>query len=151
MICGALNLAGGPARDLGAFSRLRATAGDGELAVHGALAVATTGPEVTTARTGDLACVFAGALYGPDALAHRLGIVAGCDGAGLAAQAYRRHGVDALATLRGRFAVVIWDAASGCGLLATDVLATRQLYTRRVADELLFAGEVRDLLPLLAT
>ncbi|HWD75973.1 MAG TPA: asparagine synthase-related protein, partial [Solirubrobacteraceae bacterium] len=47
--------------------------------------------------------------------------------------------------------VVIWDAASGCGLLATDVLATRQLYTRRVADELLFAGEVRDLLPLLAT
>jgi asparagine synthase (glutamine-hydrolysing) len=150
VICGALNLAGGSARDLEAFGRLDSV-GAGQLAVNGALAVATAGPEVTSAHLGDLTCVCDGVLYEPDALARRFGIVAGCDGAELAAQAYRRQGVEALASLRGRFGLVIWDGGAQQGLLATDVLATRQLYTRRVPDGLLFAGEVRDLLPLLAT
>jgi asparagine synthase (glutamine-hydrolysing) len=151
VISGAINLAGGPARDLEAFGRLERAAGAGNPAVHGALAVATAGPEVTTAHLGALTCVVDGTLYEPNALAHRLGIAAGCDGAELAAQTYHRHGVDGLESLRGRFALVIWDDAASRGLLATDVLATRQLYTRRVADGLVFAGEVRDLLGLLAT
>ena len=148
VISGVFNLAGGPASDLEAYSRLERSA-PGEPARQGPLAVATAGPEVTIAASGGLICILDGRLHDPDALAQGLGLQ-WRDAADLAVKAYRRHGIEVLATLRGRFSLVIWDGDATQGLLATDVLATRQLYTRRVPGGLAFAGEIRELLPLLA-
>jgi asparagine synthase (glutamine-hydrolysing) len=141
VICGAVNLAGGPVSALPAVDRLppgqtRWQAGD-----PAAVAGSADSPELSTARHGALTCVLDGALYEPGA--------AGDNPADLVAAAYRRHGVAALASLRGRFAAIIWDADARSGVLATDVLATWQLYTYAVPGGLLFAGEIRDLLPLL--
>jgi len=139
VICGAVNLTGGPASELAAFARLPPAVTP---QVEAGLAIGADGPDITTARLGALTCVVDGILYEADA--------AGQSAATLVARAYQRAGVAALAALRGRFTVVIWESDAQCTVLATDVLATRQLYTHVAAGALLFADEIRDLLPLLA-
>lgn len=148
MICGAYALAGRPARDLEPFDRLRRAGGQAGLLVDGPLAVAAGGPEAHTGQAGDLICVLDGFLHAPARLAAELGAESE-DPAVLVAQAYRRHGPDALGRLRGRFSLVLWDRSRQEGLLGTDPLATRQQFTRTAAGGVLFAGELRDLLGLL--
>jgi asparagine synthase (glutamine-hydrolysing) len=142
MICGVVNLAGGPASDTTAFARLPPATKPIPPIDGAPVAITSDSPELTTARVGSVTCVLDGVLYEPDTDARAA--------AERVAHAYQRAGVAALAALRGRFTVVIWDADQQRGLLATDVLATRQVYTHHTPGALIFAGEIRDLLPLLA-
>lgn len=147
MIAGVYDPRGGPARKLDGFDRLRRA---GEPALYGPLAVLATGPEAHTAEVAGVVCLLEGFLHDRARLASVLGVPGETD-AQLIAAAYRHHGADALARLRGRFSLVLWDRSANRGLVATDPLATRQLFSTEAGGGLVFAGEVRDLLGLLAT
>ena len=69
----------------------------------------------------------------------------------LAAVAYTRLHAKMLSRLRGAFALVVWDQRRRDGILAVDQLGARSLVYRRGAASLLFATDVRELLPLLET
>ena len=69
----------------------------------------------------------------------------------LAAVAYTRLHAKMLSRLRGAFALVVWDRRRRDGILAVDQLGARSLFYRRGAGSLVFATEVRELLPLLQT
>ncbi len=59
---------------------------------------------------------------------------------------YLERGVDAVAGLRGMFALAIHDTLDGTLLLARDPLGVKPLYWARVEDRLLFASELKALL-----
>ena len=67
----------------------------------------------------------------------------------LVAAAWPRLGERLLELLDGEFALVVWDAKRGRGLLARDRLGSRPLFLSEAGGALLFASEVRNLLPLL--
>jgi asparagine synthase (glutamine-hydrolysing) len=136
-------------RELPEFARLASLLPEAEPVIRGPLAVAVTpGSMPGHAREGDVTCVMDGALYDRAGLARAMGLQAG-DDAELVARAYRRFGVDALTRLRGRYATVLWDDARREGLVAGDLLATRELFVCRTAGAVVFASELRDLLGLL--
>ena len=130
VICGLIDLTG-----RGAGHRLPATA----TVSAGSATITSDSPELTSARLGGLTCAADGVLFD----------VAADDPAAVIARAYRQAGLAGLAGLRGRFTAVLWDESTDHGLLTTDLLATRQIYTHAVPGGLAFAGEIRDLLPLL--
>jgi asparagine synthase (glutamine-hydrolysing) len=136
-------------RELPEFDRLVSLLPEAEPVIRGPLAVAPTpGGVAGHAREGDVTCVIDGALYGRAELARAMGLDAG-DDAQLVARAHQRLGSDALTRLRGRYAVVLWDDARREGVLASDLLATRELFVCRTTNALVFATELRDLLGLL--
>lgn len=69
----------------------------------------------------------------------------------LAAAAYRRLEAAMLSRLRGAFALVVWDLRRRDGLLAVDQLGARSLFYRRSGGSIVFATDIRELLPLLPT
>jgi asparagine synthase (glutamine-hydrolysing) len=71
------------------------------------------------------------------------------DAAEAAAALVKRHGIDAVARLRGTFALALWDEDAQHGLLATDHLGAGGLYYRPDGRRLVFASELRALLDLL--
>ena len=97
---------------------------------------------------GDTTCVLEGALYDRPALARTMAVDAD-DDAHLVARAHRRLGLEALSQLRGRYAVVLWDDVRQERLIASDLLATRELFMSRTAGALVFATELDDVLALL--
>jgi asparagine synthase (glutamine-hydrolysing) len=149
MICGAYTTSGDSARELAVLSRLEQAAGDAGVTIRGPLAVVSGGPDATMAEVDGTTCLLDGFLHDRAALASQLGVHAADDDADLIARAYGRHGLDLLPRLRGRFSLVVWDERRHRGWLTTDLLATRQLYTRAVADATVFATELCELLPLL--
>jgi asparagine synthase (glutamine-hydrolysing) len=147
MLRGVYSTSGGSARDLDAFRRLESK--DSELIVRGPLAIAWNADSpVSFAEVDGLTCLVDGRLYDVAELARELdGGVS--NAAELVARAYRRHGKEALTTLRGRFCVVLWDAARAEGFLASDLLAVQPFFLRRGTGWLAFASELRDLLECL--
>jgi asparagine synthase (glutamine-hydrolysing) len=141
----------GEPRELAEFGRLTTMRPDAAPVIWGPLAVAgTLGGELGCAREGDITCVMDGVLYDRAALARGLGLNAGDESdPQLLARGYRRLGTEALTRLRGRYATVLWDDARREGLLACDLLATRELFVCRTAGSLVFATELRDLLAVL--
>jgi asparagine synthase (glutamine-hydrolysing) len=135
-------------RELAEFARLTSLHPEAEPVIRGPLAVAAPGNLLRQAREGDLTCLMEGTLYGRATQARTIGLQDG-DDAQLVARAYRRFGTDALTRLRGRYATVLWDDARREGVLACDLLATRELFVYRTAGMLAFATELRDLLDLL--
>jgi asparagine synthase (glutamine-hydrolysing) len=139
------------AQELAEFARLAALDRAGEPVITGPLAIAAArGSVLSHAREDALTCVMDGALYDRAAQARSLGLDAAQD-AQLVARAHRRGGMDGLTRMRGRFAVALWDSERREGVLACDLLATRELFVSRTAGALVFATEVRDLLELLPT
>jgi asparagine synthase (glutamine-hydrolysing) len=63
--------------------------------------------------------------------------------------AYRRWGRECLQKLRGMFAFALWDAASRTLFCARDRFGIKPFYYAQVGDHLLFASEVKALLPFL--
>jgi asparagine synthase (glutamine-hydrolysing) len=59
---------------------------------------------------------------------------------------YRRHQLDALAKLRGGFAVAIWDDAAARLVLAVDFFGMRSLLFTKAGDRWIFASELKALL-----
>jgi asparagine synthase (glutamine-hydrolysing) len=95
-------------------------------------------------------CAIQGSLYERQAIARELGLAEGRDDASFIASAYGRLGPAVLGRLRGDFALAVWDEAAGRGLLACDQLGSSALFLHARGGELLFASELRELLPLLA-
>lgn len=137
--------------ELAEFAQLTSRFPEPEPVIRGPLAiVATPDSALGCARDGDVTCVLDGALYDRSGLAHALGVRAD-DDAQLVARAHRRLGPDALRRLRGRYAAVLWNETRTEGIIATDLLATRELFVYRTAGGLVFATELRDLLEVLPT
>ena len=59
---------------------------------------------------------------------------------------YEEHGIDMLVTLRGQFAVSLWDEKNRRLLLARDRFGICPLYWTKQGDWLLFASEIKGLL-----
>ena len=127
-------------RELAEFARLTALHPAAEPVIRGPLAVAAPGDELGQAREGDLTCLMEGALYGRATQGRVMGLEAG-DDAQFVARAHLRFGTDALTRLRGRYATVLWDDARREGVIACDLLATRELFVCRTAGTLVFATE----------
>ncbi len=59
---------------------------------------------------------------------------------------YEEHGIDMLATLRGQFAISLWDHKQRRLILARDRFGICPLYWTKQGDWLLFASEIKALL-----
>jgi asparagine synthase (glutamine-hydrolysing) len=60
---------------------------------------------------------------------------------------YRRHGPDFVSHLRGMFALALWDASDRTLVLARDRLGKKPLYYYQDDCHLIFASEIKALLP----
>lgn len=60
---------------------------------------------------------------------------------------YRQQGVGGLQRLNGMFAFALWDAERGRLLLARDRLGIKPLYYVHLSDRILFASEIKAILP----
>lgn len=63
--------------------------------------------------------------------------------------AYARHGVEGLARLNGMFAFALYDVRRRSLVLGRDRLGIKPLYFATLPDRLVFASEIKALLPLL--
>ena len=149
MLCGVYNCSGGSAREVTAVHRLRTATDGSEPIVWGPLAVATD-PSIRCAVVDGIGCLLEGHLYRPADLARQLGQNDASD-VELIALAYRHYGPSALPRLRGSFSTVLWHTAERHGVLASDLLATRPLFSWRGGGLLLFASELHDLLAVAPT
>lgn len=70
------------------------------------------------------------------------------DDQSLAAAAFERWGTDAVARMRGNYALAYWDASSERLILACDPLGLRTIYYARLAGALVFATALPPLLAL---
>ncbi|MBN2304478.1 MAG: asparagine synthase (glutamine-hydrolyzing) [Anaerolineae bacterium] len=59
---------------------------------------------------------------------------------------YRRHGADCLDSMRGMFALALWDAPHHTLLLARDRMGQKPLYYYQDTRRLIFASEIKALL-----
>jgi asparagine synthase (glutamine-hydrolysing) len=59
---------------------------------------------------------------------------------------YEEYGVDAVQSLRGMFALTLWDSARQRLLLARDRVGKKPLFYAHAADRLLFASEIKAIL-----
>lgn len=152
MLRGIYRATEGPAVELRIWSRLKAADPASRLTICGRLAVASSATSATVAQVDHVTCVLEGALYDPAVLSReltRFPATHPATHAELVARSYRRLGIEALARLRGRYVLVIWDELSRRGVLASDLLATRQLFMRRAGGGLVFASELHELLRIL--
>lgn len=94
-------------------------------------------PEVS--RDGDVTVILDGVLVDRDRLRSRLGGDE-LDGASLIRRMYLEHGDTILPSLRGAFALVIWDARSERLLCARDPTGPHPLFFARHAGRLLVAS-----------
>jgi asparagine synthase (glutamine-hydrolysing) len=92
--------------------------------------------------------VFDGRIDNRDELRARLNVASNSDTALLLAM-YRRYGDKMAAELNGDYALALFDPKERRLLLARDVVGTRPLYYARVKDVLVFATEIKAMLPAL--
>ncbi len=62
---------------------------------------------------------------------------------------YEEHGLELFSRLEGQFALALWDAPRGRLVLARDRFGIAPLYYAVQGDSLIFASEVKAMLPLL--
>jgi asparagine synthase (glutamine-hydrolysing) len=145
------NVAGERARAVERARRaLAREPGSPAAAHHGQLAVAATGEEGQSLATVDgCVCALVGALYEPGELARELRLPADAPLAELLVAAFRHRGTAMLADLRGEFTLLLWDERAARGVIASDQLGASPLFVRDGTSGLLFASELRTLLPML--
>ena len=145
MLCGAFDFSGGPAARLEAMRRITGRFPEAQTMSVGPLALVRS-PAVAVSSAGGVHCVFEGRLHGAtDPVDPHDRAAAGADAV---VRGYRGGGEDVLGELRGSYSVAIWDEERDRGLLASDLLATRQWFVWRGSGYLLFATELRDLLAI---
>lgn len=96
---------------------------------------------------GRYICVFNGEIYNHRQLVKRyqLPVRTGCDGE-VIPLLWAKLGTDALAELRGMFAIALWDSLQECLYLARDPFGIKPLHWRELPGGILaFASEVRPL------
>ena len=121
------------ARPEGAAQRLLLTAPGGN-------------PTVRQAADGPRTLVFDGLLYNQAELRERLGDQAPPGDPELVLAAYRRWGCEAFATLRGLFALVLWDDARRTLWCVRDPLGVMPLFYAQAGRTLLLAPALEPLL-----
>jgi asparagine synthase (glutamine-hydrolysing) len=104
-----------------------------------------SGPDDAT-TTG---CAVEGPIYNLRALAAELGTDPDAGAAVVLREAYQRWGEDVVHRLRGAFALAAWSPDGRRALLAQDQVGIGAIFVHDVGRELVFASEIRDLLPLL--
>lgn len=67
----------------------------------------------------------------------------------VALSAYQRYGLKAFDLFRGMFALAIWDSERRQGILARDRFGIKPLYYCLAGKQLVFASEVKGILPVL--
>jgi asparagine synthase (glutamine-hydrolysing) len=127
--------------------RRLAADGDGRAFVDGPLAVAAA-DDASTHGGGDL-CVIAGRVYGIDELARELDLRAGASPQTALLAGFRRLGPQVLERLRGDFALLLWDAERGSGLVGSDLSARYAIFVKQGGRGAAFATEIRELLRIL--
>jgi asparagine synthase (glutamine-hydrolysing) len=103
-------------------------------------------PPVQTGAAGTLLCALEGELFNRSELCRALRVSPGTESVELVALAYSAWDLEALARLRGTFAIVVWDPARRRGLLATDHFAVQPWYVWRADGRLIAATSMRTLL-----
>jgi asparagine synthase (glutamine-hydrolysing) len=119
---------------------------DATLVDGGSLRLAFTGPAV---GVGEPLCLFDGFLDNRAELAQALREPADTDSERLLGAGYRRWGRDLPRRLRGDFALLVWDAQHGEGLIARDQLGVRGMYLSDAGAGVRFASEIHHLLALM--
>jgi len=99
--------------------------------------------------TARVVCLMSGRLFNAEKLAAELGLSSSEGHERVSASAYERWGEGMLERLRGAFALLIWDRAARSGLLAQDQTGARALFVHAFGPRLVFASEIKHLLPLL--
>jgi len=92
--------------------------------------------------------VFDGRIDNRDELRARIKLASNSDTALLLAL-YRRYGQNMAAELNGDYALALFDPTERRLLLARDIVGTRPLYYARVKDVLVFATEIKAMVPAL--
>ena len=138
---------GGRGGDADALKAALRPDGPAEYLDLGELAVAATGLRADAHRNGNL-CLIDGRVR-TSALAEQLGLDPATPPERVVAAGYARLGDRVLEHIGGEFALVIWDAGSGRGLVARDRMAARPVFVAEHRGSVLFASEVRNLLRLL--
>jgi asparagine synthase (glutamine-hydrolysing) len=113
------------------------------------LRVAPTSALSSAPGDPEISCVVDGELSNRRELARGLGLSEETPDEVVIAAAYRRDDQAMLAELAGGWAIALWDARTGRGLLARDRGGARPLFLFEHGRRLLFASELRDLLPML--
>jgi asparagine synthase (glutamine-hydrolysing) len=119
-----------------------------EITRHAALRLAHAGP-VTAAAAGPVRCLLEGELFNRAELSRALEVSPQTPAAELVALAFGAWDLAMFARLRGTFAIAVWDAERGRGVLATDHFAVRPWYVARVQGTLLAATSMRALQQML--
>lgn len=94
----------------------------------------------------ETACV----VWGSPDVAHLPGARAAEPPSAIAA-AFRTHREEAVSLLRPPFALLLWSRRAQTGLVATDQLGARSVFTARMQRDMVFSGEIADLLAILPT
>jgi asparagine synthase (glutamine-hydrolysing) len=133
--------------------RLRAAVGSvgpAFAAADHSLSVAWTGPPASAPpRAAPIACLLDGEIYNLEHIAKLAQVPSTVGPEAVLARAYGRLGEQLLTSLRGEFALLIWDARSRAGLLARDHLGSGNIFVYPTAGALFFASELRHLLDAL--
>jgi asparagine synthase (glutamine-hydrolysing) len=125
-------------------------AGPSAVAAAGGLAVAWTGPPAPAPPSAEgFACLLDGEIYNLEDIARLAQVQAHQAPEATLAAAYARLGENLIARLRGEFALLLWDARAGAGVLARDQLGSGNVFVHAGAGRLLFASELRNLLDAL--
>jgi asparagine synthase (glutamine-hydrolysing) len=104
---------------------------------------------VALAVVGPTTCLLEGELFNRGELSRALGTSPQTPAAELVALAFGAWDLEALARLRGIFAIALWDGERSRGVFATDQFGVRPWYVRRIAGTLLAATSMGALLRML--
>jgi asparagine synthase (glutamine-hydrolysing) len=105
--------------------------------------------EATRGTSGSVTAVLAGRVSDVSRLREASGPAPPADPAAMLAHTYARVGDAALATLRGEWAAIVWDAARGTLLIARDPLGGRSVHYASHGGGTVFGEDARDVLAAL--
>lgn len=118
----------------------------GEASAHGPLALAAD--RGCVAGEGDVVCALIGRLSDRAALAARWDCPPDVGDAATVAAGYLRLGERVFEELRGEFIALVWDGASGRGMLARDQLGAGSVFVHATPSRLALATDLGGLLGL---
>ncbi|MBK3569765.1 asparagine synthase (glutamine-hydrolyzing) [Streptomyces sp. MBT62] len=105
------------------------------------------GNQPLTSADGSLVLIANGEVYNHRELTARLpaGSVRTASDCEVLLPLYQRHGKDFLDSVRGMYAVVLWDRRADQLVLARDRFGVKPLYYHRTAERIVFGSEIKTL------
>ena len=101
--------------------------------------------QMTEALSGGQFVLLSGQVFGREELARELGVEP-ADNSALLLHAYRMWGAEFPSRVHGDYVFVLWDEHLQRLLLGRDPLGSWPLYYTQLGNDLIFAGEIRQLL-----